>query len=257
MRGSIAAVHLGGTQIAWPTGLTSIAGLALLGALHASRALPVGEIGWASLVRAASITGVCILILGLSDFYERQLGRLRAKLRAAATTDPLTGLANRGSLDDALAVEHHRLARYPDSCLSIVLFDVDHLQEYNESNGHQAGDEVLKRIAETALQRARRAPDLLGRYGGDEMLAVLPATSGLDASIVADCIRRDIESLALAHPASEHGVVTVSLGVVAEKATNRGSIDSLLTDADQALSQAKAGGRNCVASVERTLDHDS
>jgi len=251
----ILGILLAGSSFARPAGLAALIGLALVGVQQFARGLPSGQARWElHLAYAVAIAFVIFQVVYLTDFYERQLDRLRGKLRAAATRDPLTALANRGSIDDALAIEHHRLARYPDSCLSLVLFDIDHFGDYNEANGHQAGDQVLKRLAETAQQRVRRAPDVLGRYGDDEMLAVLPATSAADAAILADCIRRDIEALALPHAASPHGVVTVSLGVVAEDASDRGSIDSLLTDVDQALGQAKLDGRNCVVSAVRAPD---
>lgn len=251
----ITAIFLAGVRTAWATGLATVAGLVLIGLLDAAEILPAATGGWpAALAHGLLVVWVGSLVLALSGFYERQLARLRRKLRDAATTDPLTGLANRGSLDDALALEHHRLARYPDSCLSLILFDVDYFRDYNDWRGHQAGDEVLQRIAETARLRVRRAPDVLGRFGDDQMLAILPATSAGDAAILADCIRRDIEELALPHERSPHGVVTVSLGVVAEDASNRGSIDSLLSDAEQALVQAKESDRNSVVAARRSVD---
>jgi two-component system chemotaxis family response regulator WspR len=179
---------------------------------------------------------------------------VRQALRAASTSDPLTGLANRDSLDDVLALEHHRLSRHPAGSLSIILFDIDHFEEYGLAHGRQAADELVRKVAEKARLRVRRAPDILGRQGDDELLAVLPATAGPDAAAVAECIRRDIEALALPSDGAPSGVVTVSLGVAAEVAGNERSIDSLLTDAGLSLRQAKLAGGNRVAVAPAAAD---
>jgi diguanylate cyclase (GGDEF)-like protein len=208
-----------------------------------------GRLTGGQVLRAALLVGVGSLALALASFYEADAKRLRQALRAASTSDPLTGLANRDSLDDTLALEHHRLARHPAGSLSIILIDIDGFEEYGLTYGRQAAEELVRRVAETARFRVRRAPDLLGRQGDAELLAVLPATGGPDAAVVAECIRRDIEALDLPNSAAGLGIVTVSLGVAAELAGDERSIDSLLTEAGLSLRRAKLDGGNRVAVV--------
>jgi diguanylate cyclase (GGDEF)-like protein len=244
----LVATFLAGVRAGWLTTALSAVRLVVLGSLDRLAVSvpepPSGPIG--SWLRALVLVMACGMITGLIWFYENHVARLRKVLKSTATSDDLTGLANRGSLDDTLALEHHRLSRHPISSLSLVLFGIDHFKSYNDIYGHQAADECLKLISDTARRRVRRVTDLLARYGGDEMLAVLPATSRGEASTLAECIRRDVEVLAMPHTGSPHGVVTVSLGVATAAAEELESVDALLSLADSALARAKEEGRNKV-----------
>jgi len=213
-----------------------------------------GPVTGGQLLRAALLVGACSMVLALAFLQEADLTRLRHALRAASTSDPLTGLANRDSLEDVLALEHHRLARHPAASLSVILFDIDHFEEYGRAYGRQAADELVRRVAETARLRVRRAPDFLGRHGDAELLAVLPSTSGADAAVVAECIRRDIEALDVPNSAADLGIATVSLGVAEEAAGDERSIDSLLTEASLALRAARLAGGNRVATTPAAED---
>lgn len=236
---AVAALLAGPRAGWWTLGWTAL-GVLLLGLFRPPEA-PVG-----AMLRAALLLGVSGLGVALIGRFEREVDRLRGLLRSTASHDELTGLANRGSLDDTLALEHHRLARHPTSALSLILLGLDHFQSFNDIHGHATGDEVLQRVASTVLTRVRRATDVLARYGGDELLAVLPATTRGEAAAVAECIRRDVEALGVEHRGSPAGIVTVSLGVAAAEADAPGSVDAMLTRADTALAESKRTGRNRV-----------
>ncbi|KQU45963.1 hypothetical protein ASG67_15190 [Sphingomonas sp. Leaf339] len=151
-----------------------------------------------------------------------------------AETDPLTGIANRRrttcALDQAISA-----ARLSDRPLSVAMFDIDHFKRINDTYGHQAGDEVLKRVATDAGGQLRGA-DTVGRFGGEEFVIVLPDATAQTALLVAERVRLAIER------GSDNPCVTISIGV-AELATGEAS-GTLLRRADQALYLAKREGRN-------------
>ncbi len=196
-------------------------------------------------VRALMLVITSGLLAGMVMMYERQNRRLRRELRNQASRDPLTGLANRRYAAAALGYEWARANR-DGSPMSVILFDVDHFKTYNDSLGHQAGDECLREVADISRSTIRRATDLVARYGGEEFLAVLPATDHASALRVAEELRANLERQAIAHPAAPTGVVTVSFGVATAVDTGAMSSDELIQQADEALYRAKASGRNRV-----------
>ena len=165
------------------------------------------------------------------------------QLKVKATTDGLTGLANRATFDAFLA-EH--FARVPEGKpLTLLLMDLDKFKGINDTHGHQAGDEVLKAIAKL-LKTAVRKQDLAARYGGEEMAMVLPGTTRATAAAIAETIRR---AIAVKGVKCEKATVpvTVSIGVAtAEKGGPLVGPAHLLKAADLAVYAAKHGGRNCV-----------
>ena len=167
-----------------------------------------------------------------------------------ATQDPLTRLLNRRGLEDALYISFAHASRHGLST-SAIMVDIDHFKKINDSFGHEAGDQVLRQVADT-LQRMSRASDVVARTGGEEFLLVLPDT-GLDAARhLAERIREAIgeKPLAVDH---QKIPVTISLGV----ASVAGDVDleALAQAADRAMYLAKRGGRNRVASVETNSVH--
>jgi diguanylate cyclase (GGDEF)-like protein len=172
------------------------------------------------------------------------------KLRALATIDALTQLPNRRVLSERLAFEFARAARYvhPLSCLMV---DVDHFKKVNDTFGHQVGDKVLCEVG-AILQKTIRATDLVGRYGGEEFMVILPQTRGADARIAAERLRRAVATLPRESP--DVPEVTVSIGVAAMEQQLASTVDELVHRADQALYKAKAAGRNRVASWEGRSD---
>lgn len=178
-----------------------------------------------------------LLSLALSNL------RLRADLREQAIRDPLTGLFNRRFLDEMLVKQLSQSMRY-ERPLGILLLDIDHFKQLNDSYGHHAGDAVLHTIA-SFLRTALRAGDTACRFGGEEFLLVLPEIELPAAVIRADDLRSEIHTLYLEYEGKVLPAVTVSIGV-ASFPDHGTTPDALLIAADRALYLAKAAGRNRV-----------
>ena len=184
---------------------------------------------------------------------ERLLHEQAEKLLSMAYTDSLTGIPNRRRMDQYLTDEFRRAARTSTS-LSFVMADIDYFKQYNDTCGHQAGDFCLQRIANAIKATLRRPADMVARYGGEEFAIVLPDTTMDGAIALAEDIRMRIESLAiLCETAGAAGRVTLSLGVSSALPNSHSSGHPLLTQADAALYQAKANGRNRVAIYRESL----
>jgi two-component system cell cycle response regulator len=169
--------------------------------------------------------------------------RLAQRLRELSMIDGLTRLLNRRTVHQRLAEEWERARRY-GSTLSILLCDLDHFKAVNDTYGHLAGDAVLVAVADVLRLHARGA-DVIGRYGGEEFLLLLPSTDHANACRAA---RRLIEAIAR-HPVSTGGgrsiTVTTSVGVASlSELPDEATPDALLALADQRLYRAKAEGRN-------------
>lgn len=177
---------------------------------------------------------------------EDALDRARRHWQFHASHDHLTGLPNRRRIDEVLLAEVGRCAR-AGTPLSVLMLDVDYFKKYNDAAGHQRGDECLRSIALQLQARMRRHGDLVGRYGGEEFIAILPGTDSVGAMQVAQGVLDDVRALGIEHPASPHRRVTMSIGV-ATLEDNVGPAsrrcDVLLGYADRALYAAKAAGRN-------------
>jgi diguanylate cyclase (GGDEF)-like protein len=161
----------------------------------------------------------------------------------AAQTDALTGLFNRGALLERLERELERSRRYGRS-LAVIFFDLDRFKSLNDTYGHQFGDRVLRDLARIATQTVRSI-DLVGRYGGEEFVAVLPETDGAQALVVAERLRMNVARHRLDLPGGEEVRATISAGVAVFPA-DATTMDTLIRIADTALYAAKAGGRNQV-----------
>lgn len=172
-----------------------------------------------------------------------ELAEANRQLSQLSRTDPLTGLANRRALEEALANVRLR-ARRNGSLYSVLLCDVDHFKRYNDHFGHPAGDECLARVAQVLQAVTRRPGDLAARYGGEEFVILLVDTPGSAAYGIALELGQLIATLGLPHPDSEHGIVTLSVGVACSADGDEGGGHDLLTRADEALYRAKALGRN-------------
>ena len=172
-----------------------------------------------------------------------QLQEAHAKIEEIAHMDELTGLFNRRHIMQCLSDEFARAKRY-SSPVSIFIMDLDHFKIVNDSHGHPAGDAVL-REAGRILREAIRETDIIGRYGGEEFLGILPETETKGAVILAERICQGFQSFPFPVSNSEHIQVTVSLGVSSFQPEQHDS-DALLFEADQALYDAKKAGRNRV-----------
>ncbi len=186
--------------------------------------------------------GVTIAATLMVDHAWRRQRKLTRVLELQAHTDALTGLANRRRFIEIAEAELVRSRRY-DAPLSLLMLDIDHFKEVNDAHGHRAGDRVLQQLARTCLEVLRNV-DVVGRVGGEEFAILLPETAMPGAVDVAERLREAVE---MAKVAREEGVplrITVSIGV----ATLAGleNLDTLMSQADYALYDAKHRGRNRV-----------
>jgi diguanylate cyclase len=165
----------------------------------------------------------------LSELQATEISRLVSRLEGLARTDPLTGIPNRRVWDEEVPTELERACR-TGSPLCLAMLDLDHFKDFNDHNGHQAGDRLLKQVA-AAWRLAVRTTDLLARYGGEELGLLLPACSLHDAIEV-------VQRVQAATPAA----VTCSIGVASWDFHE--DADELVRRADEALYAARAGGRD-------------
>ncbi len=178
-----------------------------------------------------------------------ELKRARDTLARLATTDGLTGLANRRSFDDRLAAEHRRLSRGGGE-LSLILLDIDHFKLFNDTYGHLAGDDCLRQVGRALQGVVRRPADLAARYGGEEFACILPETDAAGVLAIAEQVRTAIAGLNIPHAASrtsDH--VTASLGVVTVVCTPEQPVGDIVAAADAGLYRAKETGRNRVGTA--------
>lgn len=175
-----------------------------------------------------------------------ELQAANQQLEVLSNTDGLTGLSNRHKFDQVWAQEWQRAVRQ-GLPLAVVMIDVDHFKLYNDQFGHPAGDECLRRVAAVLAHSVRRAGELAARYGGEEFVVVLPGLDANGALQEAKRIRTEVSALGIPHTGSSAGaVVTVSLGVASRVPQREEGLYLLLQEADDALYQAKHGGRNRV-----------
>jgi diguanylate cyclase (GGDEF)-like protein len=204
-------------------------------------------------IRSLGVT-VLVGIIGMLGWrLARELHRreqVEAELAVLAATDGLTGLANRRTFDNRLETEWLRASRDGTS-LSLLLIDVDQFKAYNDIYGHQQGDECLRKVAQVIAGGVRRPDDCVARYGGEEIVVLLPDTNEDDAAKVAEDIRAQVEALALHHEANTPScILTISIGSVTQSPAferSHAGPAQLVLRADMALYQAKQSGRNRVA----------
>lgn len=180
----------------------------------------------------------------------QRLAAANEELTALAHIDDLTGIPNRRMFDQDLKRGWRRMAR-EGKPLALIICDVDCFKSYNDDRGHLAGDQCLVRVARAVAGAARRPGDYTARYGGDEFAIILLDTNLRGALKVAEGLCRTVRALKLPHPASDaSSQVTVSVGVAALVPTHERGPEFLVGKADEYLYQAKARGRNRVASAE-------
>lgn len=181
------------------------------------------------------------------DERTRELSELNLKLKTLSETDPLTMIANRARFDKVLTEGWKRSNRNNDT-ISLLLIDVDFFKLFNDSYGHQAGDDCLIQVARTINGHTQRDPgDLAARYGGEEFAVILYSTDVKGALLVAEKVRKSIEDLKIEHKASSAaGIVTVSIGVSTINVEKDTGPEAVIKRADLALYEAKEKGRNQV-----------
>lgn len=176
------------------------------------------------------------------ELANRELQEALSREQVWARVDALTGALNRRYFFD-LAEHEFAVARRYHHPLSVILFDVDHFKQINDTQGHQCGDEMLKRVAEAALSQLRET-DILARYGGEEFIVLLPESAAEQAAVVAERIRHHVAAHRMETSQGEVAV-TISAGV-AELLAEEDNLDRLIHRADRALYAAKQAGRNRV-----------
>ncbi|ABL98956.1 diguanylate cyclase [Shewanella amazonensis] len=163
-------------------------------------------------------------------------------LRRLAFLDGLTGVKNRHFFDQYLETQL-MLARRQSQAICVLMVDIDYFKQYNDSFGHQMGDEALRSVAQALGESCRRPADLVARYGGEEFVVVLPNTPKNGVERVIERIQGAIAELDIHHPASATGILTVSMGGMIWLADYQ-STEALLGEADKLLYRAKSLGRN-------------
>ncbi len=193
-----------------------------------------------------TLTGALVVFRDITERrrIESELERLNVALAEQARRDPLTGLGNRLRLDEDLAIYDARRVRYGHA-YCVLLCDLDRFKALNDRQGHQAGDRVLRAVADT-LERESRTSDAVYRYGGEELLVLLAEQTLEGALIVCERMREAVQALGLGHAESEAGVVTISIGAAACPQGDQTDPTDAIMRADRALYVAKAQGRNRV-----------
>ena len=182
---------------------------------------------------------------------EQQLARYRDALEERVRLDPMTQVANRLALGEAMQREWEQ-ARLRGMPLALLMIDVDFFKAYNDHYGHVAGDRCLQRVAQALASAVQRAGELAARYGGEEFAVLLPDSDELRAVAVAHRLREAVRELALEHQASPCGAqVTISVGVACVRPADGQPLEhaqtTLFQQADEALYRAKQAGRDRVA----------
>ncbi|MBS1158697.1 MAG: diguanylate cyclase [Proteobacteria bacterium] len=212
-------------------------------------AKPVSEVVLGAKIRAMQRiiqmrTSLVVLARKL-DVANRELKRLSA-------SDGLTGIPNRRLFDEYISREWRRARRGTNS-IALMMCDVDHFKPYNDTYGHQAGDDCLRRVAHAIQQTMERAADIVARYGGEEFAVVLPETQIGGALFLAEKIRHAVHELHIPHSGSAQGRVTLSIGIAATIPGPDAAQEELIEAADRALYQAKHAGRDRVCRAEATF----
>jgi two-component system cell cycle response regulator len=170
---------------------------------------------------------------------------LERRILELANTDPLTGLLNRRAFMERMEQEMSRAQREKKP-LSLIMADIDHFKNVNDTYGHQIGDIVLQRFV-GQLTTSTRPYDFMGRYGGEEFVVCLPGADGLKAASVSERMRRQVEDMETMLPDDSRSIrITASFGTASYSIESGKNIDLLIKRADDALYLAKNKGRNCV-----------
>lgn len=192
------------------------------------------------------------LLLQMNQQLKESVDQRTAELEAAnmelqiiAMMDGLTGIANRRYFDDYYE-RSWRTAVRMGTPISVVMADIDWFKAYNDTYGHQAGDDCLKQVARTVRNNTKRAADFVARYGGEEFIVVLPDTDAVGAGKFAERVREQVAALDIEHSKSPFGKVTISLGIASITPVQSDEAQALIEAADKALYTAKHEGKNCV-----------
>jgi diguanylate cyclase (GGDEF)-like protein len=205
------------------------------------------KILWSLLARSIGVlvlTAIMLWLLRRESHQRFQAEGHAQAMKQLSNTDALSGLPNRRALDEALAREWQWMER-SGQALTVMMIDIDHFKFYNDHLGHQQGDEAICTVARALWQVANRPRDMVGRFGGEEFLAILPDTPASAGPHLADSMHETLRAAALPHPTSPTSAqVTISVGLVTATPGLTRSPEQLVQLADQALYMAKDQGRN-------------
>jgi diguanylate cyclase (GGDEF)-like protein len=192
----------------------------------------------------SKINHICLVIYDVTDVAtnRHQLQAANAQLQQLSRTDRLTGLYNRGYWEESLKVAYARHQRYGNAT-SLVMLDIDHFKQVNDTYGHQAGDKVIEQVARL-IREHERETDVAGRYGGEEFGVVLSDTDKIGGKVFAERLRKAVEGLEVLHNGQSIRF-TISLGV-ADLSQPSINYADLIAWADHALFASKKSGRNRV-----------
>jgi diguanylate cyclase (GGDEF)-like protein/PAS domain S-box-containing protein len=211
-----------------------------------------GSVRWveARVARLPAGNGLGDYLVTLRDadqrrHFEESLDKANHELKTLASTDALTGLANRRQFDATLHKEWYRALR-DATPLGLLMIDLDRFKALNDRFGHQMGDAFLARVGQVIRDNVRRAGDMAARYGGEEFAVVLPGTAAAGALEIAEHIRRAVAAADTSDLVEGGHRLSVSIGVAATVALAGGGSATLVHSADAALYQAKRNGRNRV-----------
>jgi two-component system cell cycle response regulator len=213
-------------------------GVLLMRTSGAERALTIDDVGFADVVIRAAVAAI-----RRAQAIETARADNR-RLEALATTDPLTRVLNRRALLDRLSAEVDRARRF-NSSLTLLLLDVDHFKQINDTAGHLAGDAVLRQLG-ALLEDAVRKVDVVARYGGEEFVVILPETATDGGITFAERLRERIEMQSYEVGADQPVHLTASIGVATFPSPHVATTEDFFARADEALYRAKSGGRNQV-----------
>jgi len=207
------------------------------------------------------IVGSTCIVVTHDQITERKLAEIKLQeanrlLQLQATTDGLTGIANRRYFDRTLQQEWKQHQR-TQSQFSLAMVDVDCFKQFNDQYGHLAGDDCLKAVAETIRSSLKRPGDLVARFGGEEFAILLPNTDREGAKVVLESFLHSVRNLAIPHLSStvNGGILTASIGFATVVPDKDDSHSDFLHCADQALYEAKANGRDQLICFEMKSAH--
>lgn len=208
-------------------------------------ALAAADDSWVEIMRTVWLGLTTLVATVMASHHAAQSRDLTQRLVQQAATDLLTGVASRRAVESALLAEVARARRY-DSWLTVLMIDVDHFKRVNDGSGHAAGDACLIMIADALGQCIRMAGDVVGRWGGEEFVVVLPSTGREGALITAERLRQSVTDMCIRYEQGNDQCVTVTVGVACQRGAQMATSEELVKMADDALYTGKQRGRNCV-----------
>ena len=243
----VLAFLLSGPRAGWIAAVVMVLGLFVVLALHFFEMVPRSPLQERDLIigRFIALSASGVFVTWVIWAFAASAAVMGQRNKLLANTDHLTGIANRRFSENFLNQEILRARRSGEN-LSLIIADVDHFKRYNDVNGHQAGDACLQRVADAMRLATRRPADMVGRFGGEEFIAVPPNTGSDGAQSIAEGMRRALLDLHIPYEPGKPEVVSMTLGVTTFPGKEIESSSGMIRLADRALYKGKEQGRNTV-----------